>query len=114
MDAIEYLKEFDRMCKSQPNCKRCPFNYRNNGTETLCLDFLMQNPEKAVDIVEKWSKEHSVKTIKDDFLEKHPNARMMPGGVPVSCARNIGYEIGSRYYDCPDNKSCEQCWNTPL
>ena len=62
MDAIKYLKEFDRMCKSQPNCKGCPFNHRNNGTEILCLDFLMLNPEKAVKKEKKSVKKQPLKT----------------------------------------------------
>ena len=109
MDAIKYLKEFDRMCKSQPNCKGCPFNHRNNGTETLCLDFLMQNPEKAVDIVEKWSKKHPQKTLLQDFSEKYPNALIPSDGTPIFCPQSLGYK--SPNYCCPD---CVKCWNTPL
>jgi hypothetical protein len=54
MDAIEFIKERNRMCKSfddDCDCSNCPA-YRNN----CCNTFEWQ--EELVAIVEKWSAEH--------------------------------------------------------
>lgn len=54
MDAVEFIKERNRMCKSfddDCDCSNCPA-YRNN----CCNTFEWQ--EELVAIVEKWSAEH--------------------------------------------------------
>lgn len=33
MDAVEYLKNFKKICESYSNCYHCPFNKINNCTE---------------------------------------------------------------------------------
>ena len=112
MDAIEYLKERKRMCDGFAHCTGCPLSYQENGTELTCGRFVEEYPEKTVELVEKWSKEHSVKTVKDDFLEKYPNAEMRVNGVPESCAKELGYKVPENRYCAYYN--CEKCWNTPL
>lgn len=57
------------------------------------------------------------KTIKDDFLEKYPNAPLQLGmKVPWLCPKKLGYKI-----DCPNYMTCDYrgyaydyCWNMPL
>ena len=60
MDAIEFLKEKDRMCSSFKNdCVKCPlFN---------CED--IKSYEETVAIVAKWSKEHSIISNGHKFIE---------------------------------------------
>lgn len=113
MDAIEYLKELKRMCDSYPSCLICPLFNWSNEYRVKCHVFQKNHPEKAVELVEKWSKEHPAKTIKDDFLEKHPNAKMRDDGTPVSCAKYLGYKVGIDG-KCPVIIGCGECWNTPL
>lgn len=57
MDAIKFLKEKKRMCDSYINCDGCGF-----GKVPKCNHTEDDNPKKAVAIVEKWSKEHPIKT----------------------------------------------------
>jgi len=104
MDAVTYLKTRIRICSQA--CGDCPFfgslGCRRNYIEN-------DEPEKSVEIVEKWSKEHPHKTYLTDFLEKHPNAKMNKSisNYPLSCALNLGY--------CKDCKiNCCDCWNTPM
>lgn len=111
MDAVKFLKERLRMTENcEIGCSNCPFSWENNGFADSCPDFLNKHPEKAVEIVEKWSKEHPRKTYLDDFLEKHPNARLGINGLPDVCAFNIGYA------DSCENeyRLCKDCWNTPI
>lgn len=105
MDAVKYLKERSRMCDTFGlSCSGCPLG---NSVED-CDDLQRERPEKAVEIVEKWSAENPQKTMLQDFLEKYPNARVDSKGRPVSCPVNLGYPT-----DCKSVK-CSDCWNRPL
>lgn len=83
MDAVEYLRNKmrfeDAFCRS--SCTRCPFNSTNNGQGVECEDLEVKHPETAVEIVEKWSAEHPVKTRQSEFLKLFPNANIDPEGV---------------------------------
>ena len=75
MDALEFIRERNRMCKSfGDGCWKCPV-YKNNG----CIAVLWT--EEIVPIVEKWSKENPRKTRQDLFLEQHPEANIEDGGL---------------------------------
>ena len=73
MDAVEYLKNKER-CVCRSSCSRCPFNSTNNGKNVECEDLEVLYPERAVEIIEKWSAEHPVKTRQSEFLKLFPNA----------------------------------------
>lgn len=109
MDAVKYLKEKKRMCKTK-RCEECPLYSEDElGITVYCDGLQEEHLEKAVEIVEKWSKENPQKTILQDFLEKYPNAPKECTGEPHICPCNLGYE---EYMDCEEN--CFDCWNRPL
>jgi len=54
MDAVKYIEEKERMCKSLPNCEGCPIRYT--------CDPNADEAREAVDAVKKWSIEHPVMT----------------------------------------------------
>ena len=58
MDAVEFLRDFRRMCSSYGStCAGCELEYDLcETTRRNC------NHEKVIRIVEKWAKEHPVKT----------------------------------------------------
>ena len=67
---------------------------------------------KKIDIVEKWSKEHPVKTMAMDFFEKFLNAiHSNEAKCPMVCLRVLGY---TNETECPDGMTCQDCWNRPL
>nr|DAF41047.1 MAG TPA: Paired amphipathic helix protein [Caudoviricetes sp.] len=69
MDAVEFLKTAERRYKSNPH------DYANYIQ--LCgNDF-----GAYVDELEKWAKEHPVKTRQSEFLKMFPNAIVMTGGA---------------------------------
>lgn len=111
LNAVEYLREKERMTNGciANNCINCPLSHRNNGIEDICVKLEAKYPEKAVEIVENWSKEHPVKTYLSDFLEKYPNAIRDNDGTPKSCVNNL-------YNTDPDCVclDCDECWNRPL
>lgn len=110
LNAMEYLKEKNRMTKGcNITCSACPLSRVNNGCDESCCTIEIESPEKAIEIVENWSKEHPVKTYLDDFLEKYPNALRDRDGTPKSCVNNL-YNITPNCV-CP---VCDECWKQPL
>ena len=100
MDAVKYLKERKRMCNSYNNmCDGCGF-----GKVPECDHTEDDNPEKAVEIVEKWSAEHPVKTRQSEFLKLFPNAKINSSGVLSACPVRIDENAVDA---CKD--PCEKC-----
>jgi hypothetical protein len=112
MTALEYLKEYYRMCDStgKSSCTGCLMNIRKGNM--ACWDFRKKYPEQAISIVQQWHKNHPKKTIKDDFFEKFPNANKLCDGIPDACAAKLGYVSECPYQNCED--FCKECWNEPL
>lgn len=117
MEAVEFLKEYNRMCDIEGSCVAC--DYRNELINHIkfigefeyetCLMLTMENPEFSVEYVEQWSKEHPKKTRLKDFLEKYPNAVLDEKGYPTEiCPYHLGYEHGI----CA-GENCIECWNKP-
>lgn len=108
MDAVEFLKEYKRLCDNYTGqCKNCPLQETNNCSiveET-------SNSKEIVFIVEKWSKEHPRKTRLLDFKEKYPKAEYKMDGIctPNICCKKLGYTDC-----CPTGKNCVECWNEPV
>lgn len=65
MDVADFVKEFSRMCDEYNTCRGCPMDGKCNP----CTEAVYKDPQGAVEIVEKWSKEHPVQTNADKFKE---------------------------------------------
>ncbi len=88
MDAVEFLKQFNRMCKAynDDGCKECPaYKYR-------CGEEFDEQEEDGVSIVEKWAKEHPVKTRQSEFLKLFPEASVLGGGYLNICPAQLSSE----------------------
>ena len=114
MDAVEYLKQEGRMtkyCGPSAVCLECPLrNARIKNGERDCTDYRYNHPEEAVAIVEKWAKEHPVRTYKSAFLEMFPKTRVTKEGHPDFCLKRL-LEAEGEYDVCDCNITCEECWN---
>ena len=118
MDAVEFLKERERMCKHNMKNGSCHINdcpmyslrvelQKDGPKKVLCSSVLYKSPEKAVAVVAKWSEEHKRKTLMEDFFEKYPGAQRTEVGLPVLCVLRLGYKADCTTY-------CKECWSTPL
>lgn len=96
MDAVKFIKEYNRMCNAHDEIKK--------------WNLVEKNPEVYVLVVEKWSADHPQKTRLKDFLEKYPMARMTSEGLPWSCCKSLGYVDADK--DC--GHMCYECWNTAV
>lgn len=65
VDAVVFLKTVNRMCSQFENCDQCPIY----GLVCACAS-KDGKENTVVERVEKWAKEHPVKTRLSDFLEK--------------------------------------------
>lgn len=65
-------------------------------------------PKDAIQIMQKWSDEHPVKTMIDHLKTQHPKVQLDEDNVPPFCPPNIGYEED---HSC--DKDCIKCWNRP-
>lgn len=111
-----YFIEKLRMTKRTKNglckikCSNCPLCSNNNGEGLSCPTFEMYYPEKAIEIVQKWSDEHPQKTFLTEFLKNYPNAKLDEDGIPLKiCPWHLGLmSVNS----CRNN--CVNCWNQPI
>lgn len=94
-----YFTEKLRMTKRTKNglckikCSNCPLCSNNNGEGLSCPTFEMYYPEKAIEVVQRWSDEHPQKTFLTEFLKNYPNAEL-DHGVPKVCLKKLGIVPG--------------------
>lgn len=88
MDAVEYLKTLQRMCRSNMECTTCTI-YKVIGQGCGLFSAGSEKLVSTITSVENWAKEHPVRTRQSVFLERYPNARLDDDNVLVVCPRSI-------------------------
>ena len=101
MDAVEYLKTLNRMCHCE--CLKCEFGKARSEFET-CPVWQRTHPKEAVEIAEKWAKDHPVKTRQSEFLKLFPNAQT-DSGCLNACPMDV---FGNTGIDC-NKRTCFEC-----
>lgn len=106
MTAIEYLKAKRRMTKNKcsRNCNDCPLSYENNEFGLPCRMLENNHPEKAVEIVGKWAKEHPTKTRQSELLKIFPDSEINSDGIINFCPLLV-----NRQYTCSGLITCDKC-----
>lgn len=122
-----YFKEKLRMTRYGKDtdclisCSDCGLCGDNNGKAVSCRVLEILYPQKAIEIVQKWSDEHPQKTYLSEFLKHYPKTELGIDGTPVDvCAAALGL-----CEDCTEmdgngdvkrtrNITCQECWNTPV
>ena len=104
MDAVEYVKQRARMCDYYVNCVDCPA-----GNYGRCAS--LNEIPKMVPIVEKWAKEHPVKTRQSEFLKQWPDAEIGYDGLLTiaPCQLNIELLQCDSQEDCENRGVCNKC-----
>lgn len=77
MDAVEFFKTVNRLCKNQSCCKECHIHKNDMGCIVKADDDSIKSIEETVSKVEQWAKDHHVKTRKSEFLKLFPDAEMV-------------------------------------
>lgn len=110
MDAVEYLKQKNRMTNNCTiACNICPLAIENNNGNLVCANRDTISLEEAVATVENWAKEHPVRTYMSVFLEKFPDAEK-EDGVPAACVVAVFGEK-KKPEGCYNSINCSDCWN---
>lgn len=110
MDAVKYIEEQVRMCKSFSNCNECPAKADGVCTcHTISLknaDDVFQAAAHAVRAVNEWSLGHPRKTRSSEFLKHYPNA-IKYGDVIYICPK----KLDESYKPCNgcSETSCHEC-----
>lgn len=106
MDAVEFFKTVNRLCKNQRCCTECPIHKNGMGCMVNADDDSVKSIEETVSKVEQWAKDNPIKTRQSEFLKLFPNAMINESdGILCITPCNIeGKSIG-----CPNGKSCGDC-----
>lgn len=103
MDAVKFLQERARMCNSlSPGCEGCRMNEEKPVTSG-CYRWMLENPERAVKIVEEWSAAHPRKTRQRVFLEQYPEASCVDN-ILVACPKVIdkNFSCSNTCFNCAE------------
>lgn len=113
MDAVEYIKEAKRICKSRSVCKsvssKCPLLDENGhctATADICAADIIEKTENAVHIVEQWAKDNPIKTRQSEFLRMFPKAEIKDDYLWM-CPKYINYDYNPEE-NCHEI-SCSDC-----
>ena len=109
MDAVKFIKERSRMCKSFDNCSYgCPA--WGGSCKLQTGTYLECEATKQVEIVEKWSAAHPQKTRQSVFLEQWPEAELDTNGAVAICPTILSRDYRSANKRCkhPDT-ACYDC-----
>ena len=115
---INFLHELKRLCDSRDGCvadaankERCPmFGFCEDVLTRICAE----DVKTAIEIVQKWSDEHPVKTYAQDFFEKFPKAQGWVDGTPFACRKRIYGGVRPNDKRCDRREACKNCWNEPM
>ena len=66
MEALEFLRNYGRMCSTIDKCSECP------AVNMRCCELYTDEQAKLVEIVEKWAKEHPEETEQEEQKPEHP------------------------------------------
>lgn len=113
--AENYMAEKTRMTKAfesgicRIRCEHCPLDKRNNDTNSSCMELESKYPQKAIQIVQKWSNAHPTKTYLSEFLLHYPDVELDEFGTPKGvCPHHLGLK------DIPCKNGCTECWNQSI
>lgn len=89
------------------NCEDCPISSDNNKPCLHCEEFENTYPDKAIEIVQRWSDEHPIETRAEHLLKMIPTAQINKRDkMPKVCLKNLNPKI-----EC--KTSCKMCWQAP-
>ena len=112
MDAVKFIEERNRMCKSFGD--RCTGCHASDACKNeLCCAFDQGSALDAtaqVAIVEKWSAAHPIKTRQSVFIEQYPDAVLDGFGVLRICPIYLSAEYRDDCNGCKNiGKKCSDC-----
>lgn len=106
MDAVEFFKTVNRLCKNR-TCGECPI-WKNGTCMADFGDDSVKSIEETISKVEQWAKDNPINTRntrQSEFLKMFPNAVIDEyDGILGIKPCNIDESIG-----CTNEKGCDGC-----
>lgn len=102
MDAVIYIRDMQRMCKSHISCNGCELKPGNGKS---CMEGM--DPQKCIFVVEQWATEHPAKTRQSVFLKQFPNAPIYTNTHNVALDPCL-IDTTLRGH-CPTGRGCDIC-----
>lgn len=107
MDAVEFFKTVNRLCKNQRCCAECPIHKNGMGCMIKADDDSTKSIEETISKVEQWAKDHPVKTRQNKFLKMFPDADLCRDVIDISpCS------IEKEMRKCCGDRNCGECKRT--
>ena len=104
MDAVEFLKIKNRICKKygeqENDCCNCPLGNLTGGCRAGVVENQDVTEEELVQIVENWEADQH-KTRQSEFLKVFPNASIKYGSLRI-CPCDIDKDIRCSRRNCID------------
>ena len=115
MDAVEFFKTVNRLCKNQKHCTECPICKDGVSCMAKADDDSIKSIEETVSKVEQWAKDHPVKTRQSEFLKMFPNASIIDR-VLIICPMAIDKALDDPKRCCETtcHKCLEKYWLAPI
>ena len=107
MDAIKFIEEKERMCKTCGSCVLCPAWLDDGCIVNMRRGFA---PEQQINTVKTWAEMHPRKTRQSLFLEQYPEALLDVNGLLDVCPAPIFLSHRLVGGGCRDpHKKCIDC-----
>lgn len=103
------IYDYARMCVAE-DCSFCPLSPSNNGTNFTCNMCIVTYPDKANEIILKWSKEHPIKTRQGEFLKMFPNAKIDNCGTSILCPQWVDKDFKCNLQTLCCDECCIEYW----
>ena len=108
MDAVKFIEERDRMCKSHKSCIDC--SGYDRGFCRFGVSIAGDKADSQIKIVEEWSAAHPQKTRQSVFLEQYPEASISEHGVLLVCPCPISASHRNAHGGCATiGRRCDDC-----
>lgn len=107
MDAVKFIEEHRRMCRTYYGCDGCLAHNDDDGScrfSTIVGD----GADEQIALLEKWSAAHPRKTRQDLFLEQYPNAKTSEKGILYICPIYVDKNTTIKY-SCICSTNCSDC-----
>lgn len=91
MDAVKFIEEHGRMCRTYYGCDGCLA--RNNDGSCKFSTIVGDGADEQIALLEEWSAAHPRKTRQSVFLEQYPQADIDNTGLLILCPKRISADI---------------------
>lgn len=108
MDAIEFIKERQRLCQTYVDCFKCPVYNNNTGGCNFNTASGYEATEQ-IRLLEEWSAAHPHKTRQSVFIQQYPQVPIYNGVIGIKpCQIVEGYT--SKYCTCDSSQCRKEYW----